>query len=94
VVLVPVHTFRKEKRRRDPGEFYGLESCFFLCTFMQAGARSHGALSISPLGAVDRQKLFPGGGGDDFSSLPSYSVLRSGRRREAMQSAGSASLLI
>ena len=43
----------------------------FLCTFMQAGARSHGALSISPLGAVDRQKLFTGGGGGDDFFFPS-----------------------
>ena len=57
VVLVPVHTFRKKKRVRGPGEFYGLGSCFCLCTFMQAGARSPGALSISPLGAVDGQKI-------------------------------------
>lgn len=47
----------QEEAREGPGEFYGLGSCFCLCTFMQAGARSHGALSLSPLGAVDGQKI-------------------------------------
>jgi len=45
------------------------ERAAFVYALLCRRARSHGALSISLLGAVDRQKLSTGGGGDDFSSF-------------------------